>query len=77
MHDCLGSEINTCLHYIYNEDILSEEVILKWHEGLDEEDSLKSKVRSFLLFKVFLIIFQQLSKFVVWLEEAAEESDEE
>ncbi|XP_030832339.1 translation initiation factor eIF-2B subunit epsilon [Strongylocentrotus purpuratus] len=54
------------VHHLYDADILSEEVILKWYSKMDQDaDTRRREVRS------------KLASFVTWLQEAEEESDEE
>jgi len=44
MHEGLGNELVPCLHYLYDSDILTEEVILKWNDEVGEDQAIKSKV---------------------------------
>nr|XP_054756669.1 translation initiation factor eIF-2B subunit epsilon-like [Lytechinus pictus] len=54
------------VHHLYDADILSEEVILKWYGRMDQDaDARRRDVRS------------KLAPFITWLQEAEEESDEE
>ena len=62
----LRSSLVKVLHYLYNNDILSEEVIISWHSNVathDEDLATRQAIR------------KQVTSFVTWLQEAEEESD--
>lgn len=48
MHLGLGTDLNGCIHFLYDTDVLSEDNIIKWFEELEDE-ALKSKVRVIFL----------------------------
>lgn len=56
------SNINPRLVYSSTEDVVSEEVILKWYK---EGHSLKGK----------MLFLDQMKKFIEWLQNAEEESE--
>ncbi|XP_053692526.1 translation initiation factor eIF-2B subunit epsilon [Sabethes cyaneus] len=76
MFDCLRALEETCeqeemvrtkiaqlVHYLYERDFITEEVILEWHQELEEEDPGSLK--------------QSLSKLVDWLMQSSEEEEED
>ncbi|XP_072051425.1 LOW QUALITY PROTEIN: translation initiation factor eIF2B subunit epsilon-like [Amphiura filiformis] len=58
------------LHILYELDVLSEEVILRWHKNPANTDDAEVKSQQ-------QNIRKQANAFVTWLEEAEEESDSE
>lgn len=64
--DLLRKKISQILCLFYNEDILTDTVILKWYDGLMTEDVEKVDW-----------VEKELSKFIEWLQEDEEESSEE
>lgn len=68
MNTVVSSSAVKVLHHLYNCDILSEEVLLKWHGNVpDGVDQLQEREH----------IRTQVAPFINWLEEAEEESSEE
>lgn len=76
MMDCLNALQETCaqeeliqakiaqlMHYLYEKDYLTEDVILEWHEQLDENEDATLK--------------KSLSKLVDWLMQSSEEDDDD
>jgi len=63
-NETLKSKLAPIIHFLYNKDIISEQSILMWHEGLDDS---KDWIRV------------SLSELINWLNESSEEesSDEE
>jgi hypothetical protein len=55
--------LNMPVKGLYDEDILEEEVLIKWHEKKSKGDTLKIKEAS--------------TVFITWLKSAEEESEEE
>jgi len=68
----LGAVFATILHQLYQKDILDEDVILKWHRSppIPADFSLEDNYTT-------LRENQNLTKFITWLQEADEESDED
>ena len=61
---CLYDFLNYILNFFIPDEVLSEEVILKWYK-----DSHSAKGKS--------IFLDQMKKFVEWLQNAEEESEDE
>ena len=67
---CVRSSLVKILHHLYNNDVLSEEVILEWHRNPktaadDDQDDLATRQS----------IRKQVTSFITWLQEAEEESE--
>lgn len=75
MHDCLNAIVETCeeipamkpklakiIHFLYDEDVISEEVILTWFEDLGDDKDWVSN---------------SLKKLVEWLQQDSEEDSSE
>lgn len=65
-HELLKSKISQILCLFYNEDILADAAIIKWYDGLMTEDEEKVDW-----------VQKELSKFIDWLQEEEESSDED
>lgn len=67
----LYSVLPSCLHKLYDSDILDESIILKWYSTPYSGDQIFNEDK-----KTELRDNPNLSKFMNWLQEAEEESDE-
>lgn len=65
-HEKVANCMIKILMYLYENDVLSEEVILKWNSNPRSENHDAS-----------MTLRTKITKFIQWLEEAEEESDEE
>lgn len=50
-----ANELTKCIHFLYDNDVLVEDIILRWHKGLQNDSPAKSKVLAKLLTSFFLL----------------------
>ncbi|KAJ3189285.1 hypothetical protein HDU85_002913 [Gaertneriomyces sp. JEL0708] len=53
------------LHLLYDQDVLSEEAIIRWHRGVSDIPAVRSKIK------------EACAPLVTWLEEAEEDSEDD
>ncbi|KXJ76401.1 hypothetical protein RP20_CCG009134 [Aedes albopictus] len=61
--ELIGTKIAQLVHYLYEKDYITEEVILEWYEELDDESGATAK--------------KSLAKLVEWLMQSSEEEDDD
>ncbi|XP_069129392.1 translation initiation factor eIF2B subunit epsilon-like [Argopecten irradians] len=65
MEERMSAVLLKLIHYMYEDiDLLSEQVIIRWHQSIPDEEG-------------HIDVKQQMQPFIKWLQEAEEESSEE
>ncbi|KAL7289116.1 hypothetical protein TKK_0017062 [Trichogramma kaykai] len=72
--------LKNLLHLLYNDDVLSEQVILDWYEQEYKSDSPNAENTSDItesLEKIAIQLRKEITPFITWLQEAEEDSSDE
>ena len=67
-NEAMSPAFQTFLHLMYDREVFDESVILDWFKSPSQDESLGNQNQE--------KIREQVSRFVTWLEEAEEESDD-